>query len=211
MKIEYFGHSCFRLTTKSGLRILTDPFTNVGYELPPDLSADVVLCSHKHFDHDYVQGVQAERVIDKTGEYDVKGVKITGYLSYHDEVRGAKRGENILFVVEADGLRICHAGDFGEESVSAYKEKLGKLDLLFLPVGGTYTIDGGKAKEVVEELSPKKVIPMHFKTAESTIDIAGAGGFLSLFPEEEKSDVFQGVWEYDFGTKKIIRMERKKA
>lgn len=211
MKIEYFGHSCFRLTTVSGLRILTDPFTKIGYELPPELSADIVLCSHKHFDHDYVEGVRAERTIDRAGEYVVGNVKITGYKSYHDEVRGAKRGENILFAVEADGLRICHMGDFGEKSVAPYKERLGDLDLLFLPVGGTYTVNAEEAREIAAELSPKKIIPMHFKTEDSIIDIADETEFVRSFAREDVSDVFQGVWEYDRGEREIICMERKKS
>ena len=114
MKLEYLGHSCFKITASDGTRIVTDPYTGVGYEMERT-AADYVTCSHFHFDHGYVQGVSGYReVISEPGEYRCGTVRVTGYGSYHDDVKGAKRGKNVIFVFEADGVRVCHLGDLGE-------------------------------------------------------------------------------------------------
>ena len=208
MKIEFWGHACFRITTKSGTSITFDPFTQIGYELPKGFSSKMVVCSHKHFDHAYTDGVKSDQVILGEGEYVYKDVKLVGYKSFHDEVQGKKRGENTVFVLEADGLKICHLGDFGEENIDELQEKLLNLDVLCIPVGGTYTIDAKKAKKIVDILQPKYIIPMHYKTSDLAIEIADEKEFLSFFA---KSDILRvtGEWEYQEVDKKIIRMERK--
>ena len=208
MKTEYFGHSCFRITTKRGYTLIFDPYTQIGYELPSGLTADILLCSHGHFDHAYIQGVQAKQIFSKQGEYDFNGIKIKGFSTYHDDVKGKKRGENTVFLVEADGLKICHMGDFGENTLGKLKEELTGVDVLFIPIGGTYTIDAKAAKCIVDELKPVCAVPMHFKTPDLSIEIADEKEFLSFYPTDEITFV-GGEWEYNGQQKKIIRMERK--
>lgn len=208
MKIEYFGHSCFRLTTKSGFTIAIDPYTDIGYELPKDFAADLLLCTHSHYDHGYTKGVLTKRIISSVGEYTFGDVKITGIPSFHDEKEGAIRGENIVFLIEADGLKVCHMGDFGEKNADRLPQKVYGADLLCIPVGGTYTINAEKANEICRTLQAKRVIPMHYKTADSTIDIESEEKFLSFFPRDEIAYA-SGETIVEKSGKKIIRMERK--
>ncbi len=184
MKIEYFGHSCFRLTSKSGVRVLTDPYTRVGYELPQGLQADIITVSHGHFDHNYTQGVGGQpTIVDKAGHYTVQGVEINGEESFHDDKKGALRGKNILFKITVDGITFCHFGDLGEEYGAELAKKLGG-EVWLIPIGGTYTIDAERAKDYIEKLSPKLVIPMHYRPADGSLDIALADGFLKQIPWE---------------------------
>lgn len=208
MKIEYFGHSCFRLTTKNGTSILTDPFTQIGYELPVGLKADIVLCSHRHFDHAFVDGVQTKKVIFGYGVWSEKDVKIQGLQSYHDEVEGQKRGENTVFFIEADGVKICHLGDYGEDGIERLKEQLYGVDLLLLPVGGTYTVDAKGAEKIVKTIVPKHVLPMHYKTQGLSIEIADEKEFLSFYNENEIERVGE-EFVYNGENKRIILMERR--
>lgn len=114
MKIKYFGHSCFLMETRRGTCILTDPYNGIGYPLP-QVRADCVCCTHQHFDHNYVGGVDGVRqTISDAGEYVFEDVKITGIPAFHDEVNGAKRGRNIVYKFEADGVCVCHMGDIGQ-------------------------------------------------------------------------------------------------
>ena len=192
MQITYYGHSCFCLTSSSGVTVLTDPFTRVGYEMPKGLKADVVTVSHAHFDHNYTAGVQTARIISKTGKYTEKDVEIVGFSTYHDEKKGALRGENTVFIIKMDGLIVCHFGDVGEP----YSEKFAKAckgaDVFLLPVGGTYTVNAAQAKEYVDELRPKRVIPMHFKPSDGALDIEGVEGFLRLFEEKDIVRIQEG-------------------
>lgn len=181
MKIEYLGHSCFRIQTESGITIITDPYTKVGYELPNDLTADIVCVSHAHFDHNYVEAINGNPVIiDKEGEYAVHGVKIVGTHTWHDPKQGALRGKNIIFKLQIDGVTICHFGDLGE----AYSDKIAKIlfgtDVWLIPVGGTYTIDAAQAKEYIDKCKPKAVIPMHYLPKDGALDIKDANVFLQM-------------------------------
>ncbi len=212
MKIKYFGHSCFQITTKSGTTVFTDPYKGVGYELPHGLTSDVLCVSHGHFDHANVAAVSAPIHFLFTGSYEVNDLSVTGVESYHDPRQGALRGKNIVFTIEADGIRICHMGDVGESCSEELVEKIGEVDVLLIPVGGTYTVDAIGAKEYVEKLAPKLVIPMHYKPMDGTLDINNAKLFLSLFKKEEILTVRGGVLEFtkeDFSKlPKVIYMER---
>lgn len=192
MKIEYLGHACFRITLQNGTTILTDPYTNVGYELPNGIQADIVTVSHSHFDHNFVAGVtNAKVVLDGLGEYDFDGLKIVGKESWHDNKKGALRGKNILYTFFAEDLSICHLGDLGEDISKEILQKIGKVDILLIPVGGTYTIDPRMAKAYIDEIAPKIAVPMHYRPKDGVIDVLDASVFLSLFngqidiPEEE--------------------------
>lgn len=184
MKIEYLGHACFRLTNKEGVSLIIDPYTKVGYELSQRYKADVALLSHAHYDHAYIEGVEVEEVIKTVKKCKIKGVEITGIESFHDEKQGTLRGKNIIFKINIDGVLVTHLGDLGERCTDETSKKIGKTDILLIPVGGTYTIDAYEAKKYVEKLSPKIVIPMHYKQSQDGIDVASAEEFLSLFSKE---------------------------
>ena len=209
MEIRYFGHSCFALIDKSGKSVLTDPYTKVGYELPIGLSADVVTASHAHFDHKYIDAIAYNRLIDEAGQ---QASNIIGIESYHDPKKGALRGKNIIYKITIDDIVFCHLGDLGEAVYSEILEKIGKVDVLMIPIGGTYTIDAVQAKAYVDALQPKTVIPMHYRPSDGVLDIETADTFLKLFNEEEIERIPSGETQYDLNTdrKRILYMERIK-
>ena len=208
MKIKYLGHSCFECTDNNGVVLITDPYTRVGYELPQGLRADIVTVSHGHFDHNYTQAVHAERVVDTSFPCSCKGVEICGVDCYHDEKHGALRGKNIIFKFVMDGLTVCHMGDIGEGVSKELVENIGKVDVLLIPVGGTYTVDALGAKAYVDAISPKVVIPMHFKTEDGTIDITGVQPFLNLCEQGYTKKTKET--EITAETSGVIYMERAK-
>lgn len=171
MKIEYLGHSSFMLTADDGTRLVTDPYMGIGYEMKPT-EADYVTCSHFHFDHGYTEAVRGAKLIAQAGEYRCGAFQVCGIASYHDEVQGAKRGKNVIYVMEADGIRVCHMGDIGEPLTDRLAQQIGKVDVLMIPIGGTYTIDAGEALEYIERIAPKMAVAMHFKSAGCMLDIA---------------------------------------
>jgi len=207
MKIRYLGHSCFSITLDSGVTIVTDPYTKVGYELPKGIKADIVTVSHGHFDHSYIAAIGGgPAIVSEAGEYEADGLEIVGKESFHDPKGGALRGKNVIFTIIADGVRICHLGDLGEAYTAELTKKIGDVDVLLIPIGGTYTIDGTQAKEYVEKLQPNIVIPMHYLPDDGALDISDEKGFLSLFDEKNITRV--GA-EYTF-TKKDIEGAKKK-
>ena len=216
MKIQYLGHSCFKLTESTGTTIITDPYKGIGYELPKGLKADAVTVSHSHFDHNHVKAIGGHpRVLDKEGFYELPGVEITGIKSYHDNQGGRQRGENIIYKFRMDGLEVCHLGDLGEECSSELLEMILPVNILLIPVGGTYTVDAELAKEYVDRIMPEIVIPMHYKTRSLNLDLDKADAFLDLFDDEETE--ISGLDTLEFSREdlteektKIILMERTK-
>lgn len=167
MLITYNGHSEFLLETGNVFRILTDPYdSHVGYKMT-DEKADCVLVSHQHADHNYVAKVKGEPVVVSTpGVYSVgPGVTVTAIESDHDDVMGSQRGKTLLFVVEAEGLRVAHLGDLGRNLNENEIKALGRIDILMIPVGGFFTIYALTAREIVRKLNPNVVIPMHYRTS----------------------------------------------
>lgn len=170
MILTYHGHSCFKLKGRLGT-VVTDPFSSsVGFSLP-NLSADIVTVSHDHSDHNNIVGVKgtARRekpfVIQNLGEYEVGGISIFGAKSFHDAQQGQERGENRIFTIVIDGVRVCHLGDLGHEIDENLMSEIGPVDVLLIPVGGVYTINAKQAVAVSRALEPSYVVPMHFKTA----------------------------------------------
>lgn len=166
MIIRYQGHSFFTITTKDETVIATDPY-HVFYNYPQrSIRADICTVSHHHSDHDGVQSIAgAPLVIDTIGNHSThSGVRIIGIPTKHDDENGTLRGDNIFFVIEADGMRIGHAGDLGHMLTSEQLKSIGALDVLLLPVGGYYTIDAKVANDVRNHLKPHITIPMHYKT-----------------------------------------------
>lgn len=164
MDITYLGHSSFRIKGKTAT-VVTDPFSTamVGFKFPKT-EADIVTVSHQHEDHQNTLAVEGNPfLISLPGEYEVKGVSIFGFPSFHDNHSGSERGGNIIYLVEADGLRICHLGDLGDGVPQKTLAEIIGVDVLFVPVGGVATIGPEEAVEVVNKIEPLLVIPMHFK------------------------------------------------
>jgi L-ascorbate metabolism protein UlaG (beta-lactamase superfamily) len=187
MEITWYGHSCFLFKDKKGRKLLTDPFDNsVGYALPNE-NVDVVTISHHHFDHDYTESLAGvPNVLDKCGFFYSCDIPISGLPSYHDKDKGAKRGENILFVFEMDEFRLCHLGDLGHELYADDIDKLGKIDILFIPVGGNFTIDGKEASELAKRIKPHLIIPMHYKTPALSFPLESVENFVLHMKSGEK-------------------------
>ena len=177
MEITWLGHSCFRLKG-SEATVITDPYApDSGYTLGKP-KADIVTVSHQHSDHNYVQGVPDARVISGPGEYEISNVLVIGMATYHDDAQGAQRGKNTVYLIEMDEVTVCHLGDLGHVLTSEQTEELDNVDVLLIPVGGVYTIDARLAAEVVRQLDPKVVIPMHYKTPVVTLELEPVDRFL---------------------------------
>ena len=175
------------MTESTGTTIVTDPFDKeiVGYEMTKT-SADVVTCSHQHKDHNAIVRVEGEPlVLSECGFWEIKGVDISSIRSYHDDQLGKKRGENKIFKFRMDGVDLCHMGDVGEECTIRLADSIGSVNVLMIPVGGNYTINAKQAKKYVDIMMPDVVIPMHFKTSKSEVDIEKLDEFLDLFEEDQ--------------------------
>lgn len=181
MKLKYYGHACFALAYEGGPTIVTDPFDEGVTYAPCDAACDAALVSHDHFDHNHVQSLRGDfQVIREAGEYSVGGVRISAMPCFHDDRQGALRGSNLLFRLEGEGMRIAHLGDLGHMPDEAQAAFLQGLDVLLLPIGGTYTIDSAQAVELISLLKPRTAIAMHFRTAAyPTINIATVDGFIA--------------------------------
>jgi len=152
--------------------VFLDPFDKSVGLRPPQGNADIVLISHDHADHNNASALRGEpNIIDIPGEYSVKGVNIVGIPSYHDEKKGEERGFNTLYILESENLRICHLGDLGSDLTEKQFEAINGIDILMIPIGGKYTIDGKKAVEIIKKIEPRMVIPIHFKIKGSTLEI----------------------------------------
>lgn len=184
MQIYWKGQACFQILTSRGkdseLKIVVDPYEeSIGLKLP-NLQADILLVTHNHFDHNNVKEVKGDPfIISNPGEYDVKGVFIQGILSFHDDTQGKERGVNTMYTIEVEGMKLCHLGDFGQKELTAEQlNQIGDVDILFVPVGGVYTIDGKEASHIVSQLEPKIVIPMHYALPKLKAKLGGVEEFL---------------------------------
>ena len=191
MKIRWFGHACFSLESM-GKTILIDPFDeSVGYQIP-DITPDVVLESHQHFDHAAHNLVKGDfELVGDPSSREIAGFAIKGYRSFHDEQHGSKRGDNILFeVTTPEGIRVLHCGDLGHMLSEDTIEKLKEPHVFMVPVGGVYTIDGKIAADLCKLVYPNIVIPMHYKTPPLKFGLSSANEFLESFEDiEEKKDL----------------------
>lgn len=193
MYITWLGHSCFKLQDKTGpdaVTVVTDPFDKtIGLKVP-NLEADIVTISHDHHDHNNKSAIKgAPFVVDTAGEYDVKGVAIEGVDSYHDEKGGKERGSSIIYRITMDDIKIVHLGDLGQTLDTKQLEKLEGTDILLIPVGGTYNLNAKQAVEVISQIEPRIVIPMHYKVDGLKLDIDGVDKFvkeLGLTPRNEE-------------------------
>jgi L-ascorbate metabolism protein UlaG (beta-lactamase superfamily) len=178
MEITWLGHSCFKLKGKQAT-VITDPFSPaIGYTLGK-VAADIVTVSHPHPGHSYVQGIADEpRILKSPGEYESGGVLTVGVHTFHDNEKGALRGKNTVFVIDVDDVMICHLGDLGHVLTAEQVAEIDGVDVLLIPVGGVSTIDAVQAAQIVRQLEPKIVIPMHYKTEAEKKDLETADRFL---------------------------------
>ena len=187
MKIKWLGHSSFAITSDNGTKIITDPYApaeKLNYGEIKE-SADIVTVSHDHFDHNNVAAVRGNpEVVRETAE--IKGLKFKGISTYHDDIHGKRRGKNTMFCFEVDGVKVCHLGDLGHQLTAEQVAEVGEVDVLLVPVGGFYTIDATVAGKVCDQLKPRVIIPMHFKTNKCAFPISGVDEFL-----QGKSNVSQ--------------------
>ena len=186
MLIQYYGQSCFKITSKPGGRatddvtVFFDPFDKELGIRPPQGQADVVFVSHDHHDHNNVAALKGDPIVINTpGEYAVKGINVVGLDSFHDVNEGATRGHSTIFILEVEDLKICHLGDLGSELVGKQLEEIDGVDVLFIPVGGKYTLDGKKATELIKKIEPALVIPMHYHVEGSTAELDDLQKFCS--------------------------------
>ena len=178
MDIFWLGLACFRIRGSQAV-IITDPFPpDSGYTLGKQ-TADIVTVSHPHPSHSYIQGVSGPpRVVKGPGEYEVSGVLILGLTAYHDAVKGLSRGKNTVYLMEVDGVAVCHLGDIGHVPGDDIIEQMGKVDILMLPVGGVTTITAAMAAETIRKIEPKIVLPMHYQTPGSKRELEPLDTFL---------------------------------
>ena len=181
MRVKWLGHACFLITSRDGLRVITDPYAvggGINYS-PIKETADIVTVSHGHDDHSNVSIVKGKpEVVRGDGIQTAKGIQFRGVSTHHDEAQGGQRGPNTIFCFTIDDVRLCHLGDLGHALNLEQVSKIGAVDMLFSPVGGYFTIDAAVATRVCDQLGPKVIIPMHFKTPKCAYPIADAGDFL---------------------------------
>jgi len=182
MEISYLGHSSFKIKGKSG-SVVTDPFDphQVGFKFS-GVSADLVTISHDHGDHNRAELVlDSPFVINGPGEYEISDISVIGYPAFHDDKNGSERGGNTIYVYEVDDFRLAHLGDLGHKLSDKSVEDLGDIDILFVPVGGYYTIDAQTAVSVVQSIEPTIIIPMHYRRDGINEDVFGKLSGVDVF------------------------------
>jgi len=185
MDVTYLGHSSFKLKA-SGLTYIIDPFDPkmVGLKFPPQ-EAELVIISHHHPDHDNLSLIKGDRkVIDGPGEYEVGGVSVRGFSTYHDAEKGEKRGKNVIYLIEAEGIKLLHLGDLGHSLSEKLIEEIGDINVLMVPVGGEFTLGPEAALDVSKNFGAQITIPMHYRVDEMNMDqfakLSGVDDFLKL-------------------------------
>ena len=162
MDLNLLAHSCFRIRAREAT-VITDPPGQVWGSLGA-LQADIVTISHHHPGHGNASAVAGSPVVvERPGEYEIKDVAIRGITTYHDAEKGERLGKNTVFILELEGLTLCHLGDLGHVPSAAQAEELGNIDVLLVPVGGGSTIDASEATQTVSLLTPRIVVPMHYQ------------------------------------------------
>lgn len=183
MKVKFLGHAAFKVTTDQGIQIIFDPYESgsfggaIGYGKITE-EADIVITSHDHGDHNYTKDIKGNFTkIDKEGTFETKDVKITEIPTFHDTSGGKERGNNLISVVSADGMTLVHMGDIGHDLDAATLNKIGKVDVMLIPIGGFFTVDADAATKIMETISPKITIPMHYKTDKCAFPIGTVDTF----------------------------------
>lgn len=187
MDIYWLGQSCFKIKGK-GATVVIDPFDPdfTGLKLPKDLEAQIVLSTHAHKDHNNVAAVSGNPlIITGPGEYEIAGVSVKGIATFHDKENGAEKGINTIYHILIDGLNIVHLGDLGHKLTEEQASEIDSTDILMIPVGGKYSLNAEEASEVVAQMEPGIVIPMHYQIPELKIEgLDGVEGFLKEMAAE---------------------------
>jgi len=183
MIIKWYGQSCFQITANTSKNESTvfviDPYNeSIGLKLPRKLEADVVFVTHNHSDHNNIKKIEGSPfIIDGPGEYDVKNISVKGISSLHNE----KGEKNTIYRIEAEDIALCHLGDLGQKELDSEQiEAIGDIDILMIPVGGVFTIDGKEATKIMAQIEPKIIIPMHYKIPNLNIKLESLDGFLKI-------------------------------
>lgn len=206
MKIKYLGHSSFQIQSQS--KLVIDPYNQQIGELPAGLTADVVTVSHQHFDHNYTEGISGSpQIIDEPGEFSIKGFEIKGVKSFHDNEGGKKRGDNIIFCISAENLTLCHMGDLGHILSPEQVQEIGKVDILMVPTGGYYTIDATEAVQVVSQIKPRIVMPMHYKPKNSSLKLPIEG--VEKFNELLGWNIIEQAGEFEISKSSLDTINQK--
>ena len=186
MQIIWHGQSFFEIIAKNenqeSVRIAIDPFAeSIGLKVPRS-EADILICSHQHEDHNNKKAILGKPfLIEEPGEYEVKGVFVKGVLAFHDDVQGKKRGTVIMSAIEVEGIHIAHLSDLGQKELTTNQlESLGNVDVLMIPVGGVYTISAREAAEIISQIEPRIVIPMHYSIPRLKIKLDNLDKFLKV-------------------------------
>lgn len=185
MKVKWLGHACFEITTSQNIKVLTDPYNSSAYgdiftyqEVFPEV--DLVTISHRHSDHGYIEGVPGKpEVIDKPGASSFKDLKVKGISTYHDQNEGKERGQNIIFLIDDGNIQLVHCGDLGHIPEKNKLIEIKEKDILLIPIGGFFTIDANEALEIIDQIKPRVVIPMHFKNEKCKFTIDDHTKFIS--------------------------------
>jgi L-ascorbate metabolism protein UlaG (beta-lactamase superfamily) len=192
MKIKWYGHAAFLITSDQGVKIITDPYESgayggqLAYGKIKDQS-DIALTSHDHADHNDTKSLSGSpQIVKNSGSKTVKGISFKGIPTYHDSSKGSERGTNTIFTFSVDGIRVCHLGDLGHILSEKELAEIGPVDILLIPVGGYFTIDSEEATRVAEQLKAKVLIPMHFKTEKCGFPIAPVEDFLKGKPNSRR-------------------------
>jgi len=205
LNIKWFGHSMWKIWDDE-ITIITDPFIDIGYKMPENETADILLSSHDHFDHNNYSLIKGNpEIVKSAGDFNVKGVPITMIPTWHDETKGSERGENLLMKFVISGKTLLHCGDLGHIPSEEIFNKLGNIDILFIPVGGFFTIDADTARTIVEKIDPGIVFPMHYKTDTMDFTIVGKDAYLNLIDDLHEYDSTEIILqENDFDKKQTI-------
>ncbi len=193
MKIRWYGQANILIESVQGINIQCDPYDDtLGYRIP-DFKPDIVTVSHNHFDHNAVEFIGGTpETVREQGDFDIKGVDIKGVGVYHDKVRGKKRGKNIVFKIHIDNMDFIHMGDIGHTLSEETARRLKPCDIVAVPVGSRYTVEGKDAADIVRSLSPSVVIPIHYDTPSNRIGLNSADEFLKEFMDVRRSRYWQG-------------------
>jgi L-ascorbate metabolism protein UlaG (beta-lactamase superfamily) len=181
MRIKWLGHASFLITSELDQRIITDPYhtdSHLFYN-PINESAEIVTMSHGHGDHNNVKIIKGSpEILAAAGTQQIKGIEIKAIPVFHDGNRGSQRGNNLIFCFNIDGLNLCHLGDLGHRLSPDLISGIEPVDVLFMPVGGFFTVDAMEATEIAQSINPKIIFPMHYKTPKTDYPIAAVDEFL---------------------------------
>ncbi len=204
MTLKWFGQAFFKINTKNQkgdeIILAIDPYNkDYGLKPPVKFGADIVLVTHNHKDHNNIGLIKGTHlspkpfIISGPGEYEIKGVMIYGIPAYHDNKQGAERGKNTIYLIENEGIRLAHLGDLGQKTLeNGQLEQLQGIDILLIPVGGTYTINAKEAAGIISQIEPRIIIPMHYKLPGLKLKLDGVDNFIKeIGLKAEQTDKFK--------------------